>query len=63
ISDTSSLEAAVQAAIEANPQPVEDFRQGKKQALGFLVGQIMKTTKGQANPQMVRELLAKALNK
>ncbi len=62
ISDTSALQAAVEAAIAAHPQPVADYHQGKKQALGFLVGQVMKATGGQANPQMVRELLMKTLD-
>jgi len=62
ISDTSALDAAVQNVIAANPQPVQDYKDGKKQAIGFLVGQIMKQTGGQANPQMVRELLCKALD-
>ncbi|MGI6361571.1 MAG: Asp-tRNA(Asn)/Glu-tRNA(Gln) amidotransferase subunit GatB [Bacillota bacterium] len=63
ISDTSSLEKAVKEAIAAHPQPVQDYRNGKKQALGFLLGQIMKATKGQANPQMVKKLLSEELNK
>jgi len=62
ISDTSALDAAVQKIIADNPQPVADYKEGKKQAVGFLVGQIMKQTGGQANPQMVRELLCKALD-
>ncbi len=62
ISDTSALQDAVKAVISANPQPVADYRQGKKQALGFLLGQIMKATGGQANPQAVREILINALD-
>ncbi len=61
ISDASFLTEAVAAVIAANPQPAADYRAGKKQALGFLVGQVMKQTKGQANPAMVRDLLAKSL--
>ena len=63
ISDTSALEQAVDEAIANNPQPADDYRNGKDQALGFLVGQVMRATKGQANPPMVRELLIKALDK
>lgn len=61
ISDSSFLEETVAKVIAANPQPVEDFRAGKKQAIGFLVGQVMKETKGQANPGMVKDLLEKTL--
>ena len=42
--------------IEANPQSVADFKGGKEKALGFLVGQAMKDTKGKANPQMLNKL-------
>ena len=61
ISDTGELEGIVQKIIEANPQSVEDYRAGKKKAIGFLVGQIMKETKGRANPATVNELLVKNL--
>ncbi len=47
--------------IEANPQAVADFRAGKEQALKFLVGQVMRTTRGRANPKLVSELLKKKL--
>lgn len=62
ISDTSLLEAAVAKVIEENPQPAADYRSGKAQAIGFLVGQVMKQTKGQANPGLVKELLEQALS-
>lgn len=62
ISDTSVLDQLIQETLEANPQSVADYRAGKKKALGFLVGQMMKATKGQANPGMVNELLIKALD-
>ncbi|MBU1003257.1 MAG: Asp-tRNA(Asn)/Glu-tRNA(Gln) amidotransferase subunit GatB [Proteobacteria bacterium] len=61
ISDTGALEAAVDEVIAANPSEVEAFRGGKKQLMGFFVGQIMRKTKGQANPQLVNELLNKKL--
>ena len=61
ISDTAELERIVQAIIAANPGSVTDFRNGKDKALGFLVGQVMKETKGRANPQLVNELLRKYL--
>lgn len=62
ISDSGALKQAVATVLAANPQPVADYRNGRKQALGFLVGQVMKQTKGQANPGMLKELLEAALN-
>ena len=62
ISDTSVLDNAVAKIIEANPKPVADYKSGKQAAIGFLVGQVMKETKGQANPGMVKQLLEKALS-
>ena len=62
ISDTSALEEAVNKVLENNPKPVADYKAGKKQSMGFLLGQVMKQTGGQANPQIVKELLEKALN-
>ena len=62
ISDTSLLDEAISKVLEANPQPVADYKAGKKAAVGFLVGQVMKATKGQANPGMVKEMLEKALS-
>ncbi|MCL2495869.1 MAG: Asp-tRNA(Asn)/Glu-tRNA(Gln) amidotransferase subunit GatB [Clostridiales bacterium] len=61
ISDVSMLEAAVQKVIQKHPQPAADYKNGKMQAIGFLVGQVMKETKGQANPGLVKELLEKTL--
>ncbi|MGP1470105.1 MAG: Asp-tRNA(Asn)/Glu-tRNA(Gln) amidotransferase subunit GatB [Schwartzia sp. (in: firmicutes)] len=63
ITDTKALEAIVQTVIEANPKPVADYRGGNKKAIGALVGQIMKQTKGKANPALVNQLLAAALEK
>ncbi len=54
ISDTGELTAAVDAAIAANPAAVADYRAGKAQAVGFLVGQVMKATRGQANAALVQ---------
>lgn len=62
ITDTGAIESAVVAAIEANPKAVEEYRAGKKKAIGALVGQVMKATKGKANPQMVNKLLAEKLD-
>ncbi len=61
VTDTKQIEEAVDKALAANPKSVEDFRAGKQQALGFLVGQVMKETKGKANPKMVNEILEKKL--
>ena len=54
VSDTGELTAAVDAAIAANPAAVADYRAGKAQAVGFLVGQVMKATRGQANAALVQ---------
>jgi aspartyl-tRNA(Asn)/glutamyl-tRNA(Gln) amidotransferase subunit B len=61
ISDTGELERILQEALAANPKAVEDLKAGKKKAAGAIVGFVMKATKGQANPQLVNELLEKAL--
>jgi len=57
ISDEGAILAIVDAVIAANPQSVEDYRGGKDKAIGFLVGQIMRETKGKANPGLVNQLL------
>jgi aspartyl-tRNA(Asn)/glutamyl-tRNA(Gln) amidotransferase subunit B len=57
ISDTAALERLVDEAIAANPKSVADVSAGKPQALGFLVGQVMKTSRGKANPGVVNDLL------
>lgn len=57
ISDTSALDKIVDEVIAANPKQVEQYRSGKTQVIGFLVGQVMKASKGQANPPMVNEML------
>ena len=61
ISDEGQLLPLVRRIIEENPGPVADYRGGKKKALGFLVGQVMKETKGKANPQLVNELFRREL--
>ncbi len=62
VSDTSEIEAIIMRVIESNAQSVEDYKNGKEKAMGFLVGQIMKESKGKANPKLVNELLLKKLN-
>ncbi len=61
ISDTSALEAAVDEIIANNPSEVEAYRNGKTKLISFFVGQVMRATKGKANPALVNELLAKKL--
>jgi aspartyl-tRNA(Asn)/glutamyl-tRNA(Gln) amidotransferase subunit B len=61
ISDTSSLDAQVAEVIKENPKSAEDFRSGKENAVMFLVGQVMKKTKGKANPKLVQELIKRRL--
>lgn len=62
VSDLSALEVFVDQAIAANPGPVEDFKNGKKAAAGFFVGQVMKLSKGKADPKIVGGLVAKKLS-
>jgi len=61
ISDASSLDGAVAEVLAAHPKECERYRAGEKKLTGFFVGQVMKKTKGQANPKLVAELLAKHL--
>ncbi|HPD13926.1 MAG TPA: Asp-tRNA(Asn)/Glu-tRNA(Gln) amidotransferase subunit GatB [Planctomycetota bacterium] len=61
ISDTAELESVVLRVLRENPKAAADLREGKKQAQGFLMGQVMKATRGKANPQVVGELIAKKL--
>ena len=57
VSDTAAIEALVDAALTDNPKVVADYKAGKQAALGFLVGQVMKRSKGKASPQIVQKLL------
>jgi aspartyl-tRNA(Asn)/glutamyl-tRNA(Gln) amidotransferase subunit B len=61
ISDTGELETQVDEVLDANPDEVQKYLEGKQQVIGFLMGQVMRATKGQANPKIVNELLRKAL--
>ena len=61
LDDSDALSKMVDEVVEKNPQSIIDFKNGKDRAFGFLVGQIMKMTKGQANPKIVNELLKKKL--
>ena len=61
ITDTAAIEKIIDEVMAANPKQVEQFRAGKTTVKGFFVGQVMKATKGQANPQVVNQLLDKKL--
>jgi aspartyl-tRNA(Asn)/glutamyl-tRNA(Gln) amidotransferase subunit B len=61
ITDASALEALIDQVIAANPKQVEQYRGGKKTMAGFFVGQVMKASKGQANPALLNELVTKKL--
>ena len=63
VSDEGALLAIVNSVLDANPQSIVDFKNGKNRAVGFLVGQVMKASKGQANPQLTNKLIAQELNK
>ncbi|MCM3002122.1 Asp-tRNA(Asn)/Glu-tRNA(Gln) amidotransferase subunit GatB [Paenibacillus cellulositrophicus] len=62
ISDEGAIKTIVEQVVAANPQSVEDFKAGKQKAIGFLVGQVMKESKGKANPALVNKLLAEILS-
>ena len=62
INDESAIEKAVDEVISKNPKEVERFKAGDEKLLGFFVGQIMKLTKGKANPQIVNEIMKKKLS-
>lgn len=61
VSDSSELEKIVDQVILDNPKPVEDYKSGEQKALGFIVGQVMKASKGKANPAMVNDILRSKL--
>ena len=61
VSDAGAIQAMVDEVIAANPQSVADFKAGKDKAIGFLVGQIMKKSRGKANPGMVNQLIIKTI--
>lgn len=63
LSDPAQLQPIIDEVLSNNPQSVEDFHNGKDRAIGFLVGQIMKQTRGKANPQVVNKLLMVSINK
>ena len=63
ISDEGTLRTMVNETLDANAQSIEDYKNGKDRAIGFLVGQIMKATKGQANPPLVNKILLEEIEK
>ena len=63
ISDEGAIKEVVLKVLEANPQSIADYKGGKDKALGFLVGQAMKETRGKANPQMLNKMFLDELNK
>jgi aspartyl-tRNA(Asn)/glutamyl-tRNA(Gln) amidotransferase subunit B len=62
VSDEGALDLMIQEVVEKNPAQVEQYRGGKEAVLGFLVGQVMKSSKGKANPQKVNELFKRVLS-
>src|SRR5690606_27574209 len=62
ISEAGELSKIIEKVLEANPQSVEDYLSGKKKAMGYLVGQTMRATRGKANPQMVNKILKEELD-
>jgi aspartyl-tRNA(Asn)/glutamyl-tRNA(Gln) amidotransferase subunit B len=63
ISDRKVLQESAAKVIEENPQVIDQYRQGKTQVLGWLIGQVMRVTQGRADPQIVRRLLQEALSR
>jgi len=63
VSDTGEIEKIADQVISSNPKSVEDFKNGKDNAISFLVGQMMKLSKGKANPKMANEILRRKLAK
>ena len=63
VSNEDEILNIVLEVLNENPQSIEDFKNGKDRALGFMVGQVMKKSKGQANPKMASDLLTKELAK
>ena len=61
ITDEAEITKIVDQVMADNPGPVEDYQNGKKKAMGFLIGQVMKITKGKANPQLVNRILSEKL--
>ena len=63
VTDTAAIEAIIDEVIKSNPKSVEDFKSGKDKALKFLIGQVMKESRGKANPQIVNDIMIQKLSK
>src|SRR5699024_5172983 len=63
ISDEGQMKEIIGKVLDKNEQSIEDYKNGKDKAIGFLVGQVMKETKGQANPQKVNQILKEEIEK
>jgi len=63
VSDEKEVEEIAEKIIETNPKAVEDFRSGKESAIQFLIGQMMKETKGRVNPEIAKQILTKLLQR
>jgi len=57
VTDASAIESVIEEVLQANPSEVEQYRGGKQKLLGFFVGEVMKRTRGKANPRLVNEIL------
>ena len=62
ISCTDEIEKLVNEVLNNNPKSIEDFKAGKTQAIGFLMGQVMKASKGKANPPVAKQMIEEKLN-
>ena len=62
ISDTSALKELAQSIIDANPKTVDDYKNGKTNVIGFLVGQCMRASKGQGNPKILQDIILDIIN-
>ncbi len=63
ITDDTEIKAVIQSIISANPESVEDYKAGHDRAIKYLMGQVMKETKGKVNPKMAMDILTEELNK
>jgi aspartyl-tRNA(Asn)/glutamyl-tRNA(Gln) amidotransferase subunit B len=62
ITDAGALETAIEEVLKSSPAQLEQYKQGKEKLFGYFVGQVMKATKGKANPKLVNEILRKKLS-
>ena len=62
VSDEGEIEELINRVLQQNPKMVEDYKNGKEKLFGFFVGQVMKESKGKANPQIVNKILKDKLN-